>query len=153
MKKLLSTAIFSIAIAMATQATNMHIEYKIIPGADSCFIYIFRGGSFSGALTNFAIYVDNQKLCKLSNNRYFKIGVKPGKHTVSAHRGGIGIGKKETEVEVDCESGKSNFISCSMKSSITRVRLEMEEVVAKTGMKDIADMKLDKCQATVDEKD
>jgi len=119
------------------------------PAGDSCYIYIYREGSFTGSLANFAIYVDAQQLCKLSNKRYFKVGVKPGKHTISAHRGGVGIGKKETEVEVDCQIGKSNYISCSMKSSITRVRLDMEEVIETTGIKDISDMKVDNCQSGV----
>ena len=77
--------------------------------------------------------------------------VKPGTHVISAKRGGVGIGKKETEVDVDVESGKSYYISCSMKTSITRARLEMEEVVEKTGIKDISDMKVDNCQANIED--
>jgi Protein of unknown function (DUF2846) len=74
-----------------------------------------------GSLTNFTIWVDDQKLCKISNGKYFKVPVKAGTHIVSAKRGGVGVMKKETEVEVDVENGKSAYISCSMKSSITRV--------------------------------
>ena len=102
-----------------------------------------------GSLTNFTIWVDDQKLCKISNGKYFKVPVKPGTHIVSAKRGGVDVMKKETEVEVDVENGKSAYISCSMKSSITRVRLVMEEVVAKTGVKDITDMKVDNCQGNI----
>ncbi|MFI5187541.1 MAG: hypothetical protein ACHQF0_12495, partial [Chitinophagales bacterium] len=37
---------------------------------DSSFIFIYRAGQFTGSLSNWTIYVDEQKLCKLSNNRY-----------------------------------------------------------------------------------
>ncbi|HEY5408237.1 MAG TPA: DUF2846 domain-containing protein [Ginsengibacter sp.] len=151
MKKFFLTVVVTFAFIVMAQAKTTHSPIISSPNGDSSFIYIYRGGSFSGSLTNFAIYVDDQKLCKLSNKRYFKVAVKPGKHVISAHRGGVGIGKKETEVEVDAENGKSNYISCSMKSSITRVRLEMEEVVEKTGIKDISDMKVDNCQANVED--
>lgn len=150
MKKIFSTVALAFAFVIVAQAKPLSSGTPG-PTADSAFIFIYRGGSFSGSLTNFAIYVDDQKLCKLSNKRYFKIAVQPGKHIVSAHRGGVGIGKKETEVEVDAENGKSNYISCSMKSSVTRVRLEMEEVVEKTGIKDISDMKVDNCQANIED--
>lgn len=116
---------------------------------DSSFIYIYRGGQFGGALTNFSIFLDEVKLCKLSNDRYFKIAVAPGTHTVSAKQGGVGVFKKETEVEVDVEKGKSYYVSCNMKQSITRVRLEMQEVMPKTGMRDIEKMQVDNCQAKI----
>lgn len=118
---------------------------------DSSYIYVYRGGQFGGAFTNFAIWLDNTKLCKLSNGKYFMIAVGPGTHTVSAKRGGVGIGKKETEIEIDVEKGKSYYVSCSMKQSITRVRLEMQEVVTKTGIKDVEGMKLDNCQGKVED--
>ena len=54
------------------------------------------------------------------------------------------IGKKETEVQVDVENGKSYYVSCSMKTSITRARLEMQEVVEKTGIKDITKLRISK---------
>jgi hypothetical protein len=149
MKKLFLTVVLAFAFVIIVQAKTTRSRITPSPDTDSSFIFIYRGGSFSGSLTNFIIYVDDQQLCKLSNKRYFKVPVKPGKHIISAKRGGVGIGKKETEVEVDTENGKSNYISCSMKSSVTRVRLEMEEVVEKTGIKDISDMKVDNCQANV----
>ena len=145
--------IVTVALAFATMSNVKAVRTSAgsMPNADSSFIYIYRGGQFVGSLTNFAIWVDDQKLCKISNGRYFKVPVKPGSHNISAKRGGIGIGKKETEVEVDVEAGKSYYISCSMKSSITRVRLVMEEVVAKTGIRDIENMKVDNCQGSIED--
>lgn len=151
MKIVFSTALLAFALIGIAAAKPLRMGLKSIPDADSSFIFIYRGGQFMGSLTNFTIWVDDQKLCKISNGRYFKVPVKPGTHTVSAKRGGVGVMKKETEVEVDVESGKSAYISCSMKSSITRVRLVMEEVVAKTGIKDISGMKADNCQSSIED--
>jgi hypothetical protein len=109
------------------------------------YIYIFRGGQWGSALSNYAIFVDGQKVCKLSNGKYLKYPVSAGKHDVEAHIGGIGIGKKETFVSVITETGKDNYVSCTIKHSITRSRLEMLEVVENTGKELINKMKEDKC--------
>lgn len=151
MKNFFSTAVLLFAFVIVAQAKPVKTEIKSTPYADSSFIFIYRGGQFVGSLTNFAIWVDDHKLCKISNGKYFKVPVKAGTHIVSAKRGGVGVMKKETEVEIDAENGKSYYISCTMKSSITRVRLVMEEVVEKTGIKDITDMKVDNCQGNVED--
>ena len=148
MKRIFSTAVFALSIVTANSTPN-RFDFKTKPDTDSAFIYIYRGGSFSGSLTNFIIYVDDQRLCKLSNKRYFKVPLKAGSHMISAKRGGATLDKKETEVEVDAENGKSYYISCSVKTTVTRVRLIMEEVVERTGLKDISEMKVDNCQADV----
>lgn len=151
MKKFFLTVVLAFAFVIITQAKTTRTQITSAPDADSSFIFIYRGGQFSGSLTNFIIYVDEQRLCKISNGKYFKVPVKPGTHVISAKRGGVGIGKKETEVEVDVENGKSYYVSCSMKTSITRARLEMQEVVEKTGVKDITNMKVDKCQGDIED--
>lgn len=117
---------------------------------DSCFIYIYRVGQFSGALANFSVFVDGRKLCKISNNKFFRVGVTPGKHEITAKVGGIGIMKKETQVDIDAESGGEYYVACNMKSSITRVRLEMIEVTKNSGKKQLENMSEDKCQEKLD---
>jgi hypothetical protein len=151
MRKLILTAITILGTAIILPAKSTIGHHGKSNHDEESFIYIYRGGQFGAALSNFTIFVDDHKLCKLSNGRYLKVPVKPGTHMVSAKRGGIGVMKKETEVEVDVEQGKSNYVSCSVKSSITRVRLNMEEVLPKTGERDIKDMKPDNCQASIEE--
>lgn len=142
----LAASCFLLSLSGVQQSTQVQAD----EAEDSSFIYIYRGGQFSGALVNFSIYLDETKLCKLSNGKYFKLAVTPGTHTVSAKQGGVGVFKKETEVEIEVEKGKSYYVSCTMKQSITRVRLEMQEVMPKTGERDIAKMKVDNCQGKVD---
>lgn len=149
MKKfILFLAFFTCLSSVVTAQTSTKLSGS---NSDSSFIYIYRTGQFGGAMANFSIWVDDKKLCKISNDKYFKVAVTPGTHKIEAKLGGVSIMKKETSVEVDVVAGKSNFIACNMKSSITRVRLEMTEVVEKAGKKEIEKMSLDRCQGSIDE--
>jgi hypothetical protein len=119
---------------------------------DSTFIYVYRVGQLSGAGANWAVFLDDQKICKLSNNKYMRLQVTPGKHKISAKVGGVGLMKKETEIEIDAEAGGSYFVACNVKSSITRFRLEMIEVTKSSANKQMEKMSLDKCQDEIEDK-
>ena len=54
--------------------------------------------------------------------------------------------KKETEVEINAESGGSYYVACNIKTSITRARLEMLEVTKGSAEKQMKDMSQDNCQ-------
>ncbi len=149
MKKIITLLALSCAITSESFASTMTTLSG--PNTDTSFLYIYRGGQFGGALSNFSIWVDDEKICKISNGKYIKVALTPGTHKVEAKVGGVGIMKKETSIEVDVVKGKSNFVSCNMKQSITRVRLEMTEVVEKNGQKDIEKMTLDNCQSRIDD--
>lgn len=116
------------------------------PVEDSAFIYIYRAGQFSGSLSNWAMFVDDKRICKLSNGKFIKVYVTPGKHKVSAKIGGVDLFKKETEVEIEVEAGGTYYVACNIKQSITRARLEMIEVTKSTGQKQMEKMTIDKCQ-------
>jgi hypothetical protein len=120
--------------------------------ADSAVIYIYRVGQFMGAGANWAMFVDEDKLCKLSNNKFMRVVVKPGKHMISSRMGGVGLFKKETEVEIQAEAGGEYYVACNIKQSFTRARLEMIEVTKGTGKKQMEKMTLDNCQEKIDEK-
>ena len=122
------------------------------PPADSAVIYIYRVGQFMGAGANWAMFVDEEKLCKLSNNKFMRVVVKPGKHMISSRVGGVGLFKKETEVEIEAEAGGEYYVACNIKQSFTRARLEMIEVTKGTGKKQMEKMTLDNCQEKIDEK-
>ena len=146
MRKLLFAFILFIYLSVDTKASETQ------PG-DSAIIYIYRGGQAGGAAANWAMFVDENKLCKLSNNKFIRVAVAPGKHTISAKIGGVGLMKKETEVEVETEAGGEYYIACNIKQSITRARLEMIEVTKGTGKKQREKMTLDNCQTDIDKKD
>lgn len=119
------------------------------PG-DTTYIYVYRTGQFNGAAANWAIFLDGEKKCKLSNNRFMRLAVTPGKHTITAKIGGASLFKKETEVEIEAEAGGSYYVACNIKQSITRARLEMLEVTKGTANKQMEGMALDNCQEKLD---
>lgn len=113
-------------------------------------VYIYRVGQFAGSGANWAIFADEVKICKLSNNKYIKHEVKPGKHVYTAKVGGVGLMKKETEIEINAEAGQSYYIACNIKTSITRARLEMLEVTKNSADKQMVKMTLDNCQEEIE---
>ena len=116
------------------------------PQEDYATVYIYRGGQFFGAMANYAIFANGQKICKISNNRYIEYKAKPGKLTLSAHVGGVEIFKKETGIDLDVEASKKYYVKGDQKSSITRTRLELSEVTENTAKRDMSGMTLDACQ-------
>lgn len=118
--------------------------------AEMATVYIYRVGQFNAAAANWSIFADGEKICKLSNNKYIKHQVKPGAHEYNAKVGGVEIFKKETGITIDTEAGKSYYIACNVKSSITRARLELLEVTKSTAEKQMAKMSLDNCQDKID---
>jgi Protein of unknown function (DUF2846) len=123
------------------------------PTEDSTFIYVYRVGQFGGAASNWAIFLDGEKICKLSNNKFIRVAVAPGKHKISAKIGGVDIFKKETVIEVDAETGGSYYVACNIKQSITRSRLEMVEVTKSSAAKQMEKMSVDNCQEKIDTKE
>jgi hypothetical protein len=124
-----------------------------VPSDEQATIYIYRVGQYMGAGANWAMFVDEKKVCKLSNNKYIKVTVSKGKHTISSKQGGMTVFKKEMDVEIDAEPGKSYYVACNVKTSFTRARLEMLEVTKSTADKQMANLSLDNCQESIDGKD
>jgi hypothetical protein len=135
---------------MSTKPTPVRTLTPAAGAADSTFIYVYRTGQFNGAAANWAVFLDGEKKCKLSNNRFMKLTVAPGKHSITAKIGGAALFKKETEVEIEAEAGGSYYIACNIKQSITRARLEMLEVTKGTANKQMEGMVLDNCQEKLD---
>jgi Protein of unknown function (DUF2846) len=142
MKKFIFVTVLSVSALFLTIHANAASHHT----GDSTFIYVYRVGQFSGAAANWAVFLDGQKTCKLSNNKFMRLAVTPGKHTISAKVGGMTILKKETEIEVEATAGGSYYVACNVKQSITRQRLEMVEVVKSTANKQMEKMSLDNCQ-------
>ncbi|WP_338872423.1 DUF2846 domain-containing protein [Spirosoma sp. SC4-14] len=149
MKKLSFLTLFCFTLALSAFRSDS-ANLKTVD--DFATIYIYRGGQFFGSGLNYSIYVNGQKICKLSNNKYIEYKTKPGKLSITAQRGGVELFKRETELELDTEAGKKYYVKGDVKSSITRTRLEMSEVTENTAKRDMKDMTVDNCQESLDKK-
>jgi hypothetical protein len=150
MKRIL--ALIAIALAIVTSSFTLIKTVPQSPAEEMATVYIYRVGQWNAAAANWAIFADEQKICKLSNNKFIMQKVKAGKHMYTAKVGGVGVFKKETEIEIDAEAGKSYYIACNVKQSFTRARLELLEVTKSSADKQMAKMTLDNCQEKIDEK-
>jgi hypothetical protein len=138
--------------------TELQEEPKIIPKVipkeiinEGSYIIVFRGGQFASALSNYNIFIDGKKVCKLSNGKYLKYPVSPGKHEVEAKKAGVDIIKKQTFTSVISKRGENNYISCNIKTSLLREKLEMIEVVESSGSQYVSSLKEDNCQTEINE--
>lgn len=122
---------------------------KTIVENTESYIIVFRGGQFASALSNYNIFIDGRKICKLSNGKYFKYPVPPGKHEIEAKKAGVDIMKKETFANVITRAGKNSYISCNIKTGLLREKIEMIEVVENSGKQYINNLKEDNCQGEI----
>ncbi len=118
---------------------------------EGSYIIVFRSGQFASALSNYSIYIDGKRICKLSNGKYFKYPVSPGEHQIEAKKAGVDIMKKETSASVVTKSGKNSYIACNIKTGLLREKLEMLEVVENAGRQSVNSLKEDNCQSDIEE--
>ena len=121
--------------------------FRLVPPTDGmATVCIYRGGQFMGALSNYAVYINGEKICKLSNERYIEYQAKPGTLNIMAKNGGVEMFKKETGLELTVEAGHKYYVRGDIKASITRARMELSEVTENTAKRDMAKLTVDNCQ-------
>lgn len=138
MKELLTTLLIALAFSFTAEAQ------------ETTTITVYRPGQFAGAAANFTIFVNDKAYCKLSNNKYITFDVPAGKQSISARVSGLGINamKKVKTLDITTKPNEAIFIKGDIKSSITRVRMELTQVFASAfeGSKKEKEMGLDNCQ-------
>lgn len=79
--------------------------------ADHGLVYFIRINNVMGAAEAFSAIIDDERVCKLNNNRYSVHKVSPGEHKFKAQYAGK-KGKKRAEVAfIEIEAGKTYYIS------------------------------------------
>ncbi|MDB5269221.1 MAG: hypothetical protein JWP58_2261 [Hymenobacter sp.] len=140
MKKLV---LFPAVILFAAFSSAFH---PAPPADDTATVCIYRGGQFMGSMVNYAVYINGEKICKLSNERYIEYKTKPGTLNIMAKNGGVEVFKKETGLELAVEAGHKYYVRGDIKTSITRARMELSEVTENTAKRDMAKLTVDNCQ-------
>lgn len=87
-------------------------------------IYFMRSTNNVGALIAYKVYIDDQVVCHLKNQRYSVHNIAAGEHTVSIQGGGLGSNKISRPMKITVEAGKSNYMV-----AINGKDLYMQEVV------------------------
>ena len=116
------------------------------PADETATVCIYRGGQFMGSMANYAVYINGEKICKLSNERYIEYKTKPGTLNIMAKNGGVEVFKKETGLELAVEAGRTYYVRGDIKTSITRARMELSEVTENTAKRDMTKLTVDNCQ-------
>lgn len=109
-------------------------------------LVFYRSGQFFGSGVNFNVFVNGEKICKLSNNKYLLYKVKPGKTEVGTGTAGLNLAKKQG-LSLDTEAGGIYYVQCDMKQSLIANRLELTEVTKSTAEKKMGGMSPDNCMA------
>jgi hypothetical protein len=122
------------------------------PANTKSYIIVFRSGQFAAALNNYNIFIDGRKVCALSNGKYFKYPVSPGKHEIEAKKAGVDLAKKETFAGVVSSAGKSNYISLTIKKTLLRERFEFNEINQGKGKQQVNNLREDNCQGDIGNK-
>ena len=141
-------------VKKTSSSEEPQIKPKQIPketANEGSYIIVFRSGQFASALSNYSIFIDGIKVCKLSNGKYFKYPVSPGEHQIEAKKAGVDIVKKETFTSVITKAGKNSYIVCNIKTGLLREKLEMMEVVENAGKQSVNNLKEDNCQSDIKE--
>lgn len=125
---------------------SFNINENILePTEDKATLVFYRKGQFAGALQNYNVYVNGQKLCKISNGKYFSVQVNPGETFFTSKAGGVEVFKKKENFSLEVEAGETYYIECNLKRSFTRYRMEFTEVTVNTANKEMNNLEADNC--------
>ena len=112
-------------------------------------IYVYRTGQFLAAARNWAIFVNGERICKLSNNKFLIHEVEPGNIAIAAQVGGVEFWPKKVKVfEIPVESGVKYYLKTNLKQSFTRGRVELSEVTERTFKEETKESAQDRCVDT-----
>ena len=137
-----------IIFLIITLFLSLNIDENSLESTENTATLIFyRKGQFAGALQNYNVYVNGQKLCKISNGKYFSTQVIPGEIFFTSKAGGLEVFKKKENFSIEAEAGQTYYVECNLMSSITRYRMEFTEVTANTAKRKLQGLEEDNCMA------
>jgi hypothetical protein len=125
---------------------------RVKPVNTGSYIIVYRGEQLAAAFNNYNIFVDGRKVCALSNGKFFKYPVAPGKHEVEAKKAGVNLTKKETFTSVVSSPGRNNYIVFNVKKTLLREKFVLNEVVQNSGRQAVNNLKEDNCQGDIGNK-
>jgi hypothetical protein len=91
-------------------------------------VYIIRATGLPQNLVNFRVLVDDVMHCKVANNRYAVLKVKPGKHTFYITTWDLPGKREKLGLEISIEGGKTYYLRMVNKQRFFEGQLYFEEI-------------------------
>lgn len=91
-------------------------------------IYIIRATGLDGTLVNFRVLIDDEVYCKISNNRYSVINIRPGRYTFYVTSWAKPKKKKPLGLELEVEKGKTYYLRIVIKDLYYKDPYYFEEI-------------------------
>lgn len=96
-------------------------------------IILFRPFNFTNWSNNFSIFANNQRICKLSNNRFVEYEVAPGAVSLKSNAS-FGISERKF-LDLNVEAGKTYFVRCDVLNQFFAMTLDMTPIADEMGKK------------------
>ena len=93
-------------------------------------VYLIRATGYSGSLTNMRAVVDDATHCRLKNNHYSVVYLKPGTHRFYATTWVAPRTKEVLNIDVPMEGGKTYYLRMMRKLRTFKEELYFEEITA-----------------------
>jgi hypothetical protein len=113
---------------------------------DQATIYVYHTGQNLKTGADWSILVDDKKACQLASNRFIRLTVPAGKHSLGSAQSGVNVFKKQNHVELNAEAGKSYYIAYNVKAGKTRPEVGMILVTKSTADQQMASLQPGSCQ-------
>ena len=106
-------------------------------------IYFLRETGYLGKAGAFKVFVNNDYLCKISDNRYITTTIEPGPHAVSAQYYGTTLKDNVEKFEFVAEAGKTYYFSVTQVTGAFVNNIFCEEVTEATGKNKLKGLRYD----------
>lgn len=97
-------------------------------------IYIIRATGHDGSLVNFRVLIDDELYCKIANNRYSIISIRPGKYTFYVTSWAKPKKKKPLGLELEVERGKTYYLRMVIKDLYYKDPYYFEEITSNSAL-------------------
>ncbi|GEO08691.1 DUF2846 domain-containing protein [Segetibacter aerophilus] len=108
-------------------------------------VYVIRSTGHLGSAINLRMVVNDIMMCKVKNNHYAVVFVKPGTHMFNATTWDKPGTPQKFALKMPVEAGKTYYMTMHMKQKFMGVEIFLEEVTYNTASPLIAKYKQDEC--------
>jgi hypothetical protein len=106
-------------------------------------VYLIRGTGLQGCLTNFRVLINDSVYCKLANNRYSILDIKPGQYTFYVTTWDAPRKRIKQGLEMPLDAGKTYYLRLVIKVKFGEITNYFEEITGNSAKLLLAKYKLE----------